>query len=340
VQIPNNRPSGGGKVANQLVNLFRENNYESYIVLPNEVYQADWLMNPAPTINIAGMKQICRSNDIIIDNWNDKYTVAETMRAKADIKIAYWQACTFCKGGNLIGDDFLINDLGYTHFWVVSKDSLNYLKKKYHRIQKWYLVNPYFELEAINQIRSGVKAKDKILCLGRKGNKYIKVAQLLFGSRIKFEVINRKFTESGFYRLCASSKFFLCTAIGIDHKYFKQFVKILLNALMMEKKYQVMSIIVPPGHKEGFSLPPAEAALCGSIVIGFAMGGGLEWMSPDTCFLAKDRSYLSLIKKIKEALSASDEDLHTIRENAFRAAKKFSKEHTWRQVEAFIQELS
>jgi len=32
VQIPNNNPSGGIKVTNQLVNLFQEHNYESYVV--------------------------------------------------------------------------------------------------------------------------------------------------------------------------------------------------------------------------------------------------------------------------------------------------------------------
>ena len=92
-------------------------------------------------------------------------------------------------------------------------------------------------------------------------------------------------------------------------------------------------------YKEGFPLPPAEAAMCGSIVIGFHMGGGLEWMSSSTCFPAKDRSYLSLMEKIREALSASDDELHTMRENAFRAVNKFNKEHTWQQIETFLSEL-
>jgi len=340
VQIPNNNPSGGVKVANQLVNLFREYNYESYVVLPNEIHQADWLIHPAPTINISKMKKLCEKSSIVIDNWPDKKTIAETMKLQARMKVFYAQGCTFPKSKSLIGDDFLKNDLGYTHFWAVSRDSLEYLKSKYPHVRSWYLVNPYFDLQSIKQTTSGIQRENKILCLSRKGKSFIQVSRLIFGSRIKFEVINRKFTEKEFYQLCASSKFFLSTAIGINHNYFKQFVKILLNTLSKEKKYEIITHIIPPGHKEGFPLPPAEAAMCGSIVIGFAMGGGLEWMSPSTCFLAKDRSYLSLIKKIKEALSAQDEELDRIRKNAFKAVSKFNKEHTWKQIESFLKSVN
>ena len=346
IQLPGNNPSGGVKVGNQLVNLFREHNYESYVVLPSEVYQADWLINPAPTIGIAKMREIVQRNDIVIDNWPDKRTLAPLLRLKAKTKIFYLQGCTFSKDNNLIGDKFLRKNLGYTHFWVVSKDSLDYLKRKYSCIPKWYLINPYFDFKAINQVISGIKRENKILCLTRKGRNYIKLANLIFGSKIKFEQIDRIFSEKEFYQLAASSKFFLSTAVGIDNHYFKKILnfkkilKIFLNIFSKEKKYSITSYIIPIGHKEGFHLPPAEAAMCSSIVIGFAMGGGLEWMSPSTCFLAKDRSYFSLIKKTQEALSCSDERLDNIRKNALKAVSKFNKGHTWQQIEAFLNELT
>lgn len=339
VQIATNQPSGGNKVANQLVNLFQEHNYESYIVLPQEVYQANWLIHPASTINIARMKKLCESDDIVIDNWLDKETIDETRKLKAKTKVFYCQGCTFYKNNTLIGDTHLKTDLGYTHFWAVSTDSLNYLTKIYPRVRSWYLINPYFNLKSIKQITSGTDRENKILCLSRKGNKYIQLAQLLFGSRINFEVINKKFTEKEFYQLCSSSNFFLSTAIGINNYYLKNLIKIIFNTFSRKKIYQVSKHVIPSGHKEGFSLPPTEAAMCGSIVIGFAMGGDLEWMTPSTCFLAKDRSYFSLVKKIKEALSASDEQLNTMKENAFRAVYKFNKEHTWQQIETFLSEL-
>lgn len=339
VQIPSNYPSGGIKVAHQLVNLFREHNYESYIVLPQKVYQADWLIYSTPTINIMRMKELCENDDIVIDNWVDKETIKETMKLKCCTKVFYAQGCTFPKSKTLIGDYFLKNDIGYTHFWTVSRDSLDYLKKTYPRVQSWHLVNPYFDLISIKQTISGIQRMNKILCLSRKGNRYIQLSQLLFGSRIKFEVIRRKFTEKEFYQLCASSKFFLNTASGVENYTYKNFVKTILNALSKNKKYEIITYVIPSGHKEGFNLPPAEAAMCGSIGIGFAMGGGLEWMSPSSCFLAKDRSYFSLIKKVKEALSTSDEQLNAMRENAFRAVSKFNKENTWQQIETFLSNI-
>ncbi len=45
------------------------------------------------------------------------------------------------------------------------------------------------------------------------------------------------------------------------------------------------------------------------------------------------------MQKIREALSASDEQLNNIRENAFMAVSKFNKEHTWQQIEAFLEEV-
>jgi len=333
VQIPTNHPSGGIKVANQLVNLFREYGYESYIVLPHDLYQADWLIHPAPTINIARMRELCESNDIVIDNWIDKNTINETKKLKAKIKVYYSQGCTFYRTKTLIGDEHLKSDLGYTHFWVVSNDSFKYLANKYPRIKKWYLVNPYFEFDIAKKILEKIKRENKILCLSRKGKMYITLAKLFFDNRIKFNIVNT-FTERECYELMASHKFFLHTAVGVNKRYFKNICNYIVG-----RKQNIMSIVSPVGHKEGFPLPAAEAAMCGAIVIGFAMGGGLEWMSPSTSFLAKDRSYFSLIKKIKEALSASDGQLNKIKENAMKAVSRFNKKHTWQQIETFLSEI-
>ena len=335
VQIPSNQPSGGIKVANQLANLFREHGYESYVVLPYDVYQANWLVHPAPVINFSRMNKICEERDIIIDNSNDKVLFTQTMQSKARIKVYYAQGCSFNKTSDTMGDDFLRNSFGYTHYWAVSNDSLKYLTYKYPRIKKWYLVSPYFEFDVVRRIiKEKVEREDKILCLPRKGKTYIWLAQFLFKDKIEFNVIDR-FTEKEGYELMASCKFFLSTAIGVDRQHIRNIVRFFKYG---STKYNY-SVVIPPGHNEGFNLPPAEAAMCGSIVIGFAMGGGLEWMAPDTCFLAKDRSYFSLIKRIREALSASDEEIDTMRENAFMAVSKFNKNNTWKQIEEFLSDL-
>lgn len=326
-------------MANQLVNLFQEHDYESYIVVPGEVITANWMIKPAPTISIKEMVKLCDGNDIIIENWIDKNVLSTIQKLKCRTKVIYYQGVTSYKNGQLIGDDPIKYNLGYTHFWVVSEDSYRYLSKKYHDYpnmvsKRWYLVSPYFEHFIIASLRKETKKRQNaILCLSRKGKSYISFAKALLGNKIRFDLINRKFTEIEAYELMTKYKFFLSTAIGVSPQYIKNIGRSLIRG-----KTDFVKVINP--YKEGFPLPPAEAALCGSIVIGFAMGGGTEWMSPNTCFLVKDRSYFSLVKRIKEALFASEEQLNVMGENAFKAVSKFTKENTWQQIEAFLNELS
>lgn len=330
VRIPSNKPSGGIKVANQLVSLFRERGIESLLVVNEEPHIANWMINPAPVISVDDLMRTCKTNDIIIDNWIDKYTIETTEKLNAKTKIYYSQGSTFCKNKNLIGDDHLKTGKIYTHYWAVSTDAQRILEFKYPKTGKWYLVHPYFEQDLITSLRKNIKKREEaVLCLARKGKSFILSAKLILGHKIRLDVINKEFTEMEIYELMTKYKFFLSTAVGVSPQYIKNIVRPFTIG-----KTGFVKIINP--YKEGFPLPPAEASLCGSIVIGFAMGGGLEWMSPSSCFLAKDRNYFSLLKKIKEALSASDEELNTMREVAFRAVCKFNKEHTWQQIETFL----
>lgn len=334
IQIPSNQPSGGIKVANQLANLFKEHDYRAWVVLPENAYPADWLINPAPAINSKEMIKICQENDIIIDNWLDKKTIALTKKLKAKIKIFYSQGCTFYKSKTLVGDEHFKKDLGYTHFWTISQDSLNYLSQKYPLINKWYLVSPFFDFESAAQITAKTRRENKILAFRRKGLSYIMLAQLLYGLNVKFEIAHT-FTEEEGHKLMASSKFFLSTAVGVNKQHLQNTLKCLRYG---SNKYNI-SVIIPDKPREGFPLPPTEAAMCGCIVIGFAMGGGLEWMSNKTCFLAQDRSYSSLILQIKRALSATEKQLNQVKKEAFRAISKFNKENTWKQIEKFLSEV-
>jgi len=334
VRIPSNRPSGGIKVANQLVNLFIERGVESLLVVNGEPYVANWMITPAPVISVDELMKTCKSNDIVIDNWIDRYTIETTKKLNAKIKIYYSQGSTFCKNKNLIGDDHLKTGKIYTHYWAVSTDAQRILESKYPKTGRWHLVHPYFEQDLIASSRKNItKREEAILCLARKGKSFILSTKLVLGHKIRLDVINREFTEMEIYELMAKYKFFLSTAVGVSPEYIKNIVRPLIRG-----KTGFSWVINP--YKEGFPLPPSEAALCGSIVIGFAMGGGLEWMSPSACFFAKDRSYFSLMKKVRDALSASDDQLNEIRGNAFRAVGRFNKEHTWQQIETFLSELS
>lgn len=329
VRIPHNRPSGGIKVANQLVNLFREKGIDSFIVVNEEYHMANWMINPAPVITVESLIKACGANDIIIDNWIDQYTVETTKKLNAKTKIYYSQGSTFCKSRNLIGDDHLKMGSIYTHYWTVSTDAKKILESNYPKTGRWHLVHPYFEHDTIAYFRENVKQrKNAILCLSRKGKSFILFIRFALKGKIRIDVISKSFTEIEIYRLMAKYNFFLSTAIGISSQYLKNIARVLAGK-------STLRIINP--SREGFPLPPVEAALCGSIVIGFSMGGGLEWMSPSTCFLARDKSYISLLKKIKEAFSASSEHLNTLRENAIKSLYKFNKENTWQQIAVFLK---
>ncbi len=340
VQLPANTPSGGMKVGNQIVNLFNDHGYEAYVVLPHEVYQANWLIQPAPVINIARMKEVCGSNDIIIDNWPDRDTTEVTMRLPASTKVFYMQGCTFIRSKNLIGDDYFKRNVGYTHFWIFTSDIMEYLKERYPKAQyppseKWHIVTSYLNLESSREIMRTAERGNGMLAFARKGRFYIETARLVYGGRINFDVIHSEFTESEAYKLYASHKFFLSTVMRVPDQRLRNIVRFLRDGTTEGN----FSVISPPAHRIGSSLVPAEAAMCGAIVVGFVTGGKSEWMTPSTCFLAKPESYFSLLLKIREALSAPEEQLNAMRENAFGAVSKLNKENTWRQIEAFLNVL-
>lgn len=333
VSLPHNLPSGGNKVGNQLVNLFRQHGFESYVVLPREVRSAEWMMEPAPVINLSRFKQLCRRQDILIENWYDRQVVAETMATPASVKIYYPQASVFYKSESLLGDELLRRDFGYTHFWAVSDTSRQVLEHNYPRIQRWHVVNPYFEFEKSQVVTAGLQRKPEVLAFPRKGRLFIYPMRLRYGHKIRFRLASR-FTESEGYGLFASHKCFLATATGVT----SQILRNALRWLRHGNRKHHLYVVPDRGHREGFPLPPAEAAMCGAIVVGFAMGGGLEWMSPSTCFLAEDRDYLSLSRKLREALDASPETLEEMRNNAFRAVSRFGRENTWRQIQSFFEQ--
>jgi hypothetical protein len=341
VQLPYNDPSGGIKVGNQIVNLFNEHGYDSYVVLPGEPYQANWLIKPAPVINIARMMELCGKDDIIIDNWPDRETTEVAMSLTARTKVFYFQGCTFFRSKNLIGDDYFKRDVGYTHFWINTNDVLEYLKKRYPEaiyppIEKWYVVTPYLEFESSREITQRTNRTNGILAFARKGRSYIEIARLVYGNRINFHIVNSIFTESEAYELYASYKFFLSTVVRVPDQHLLNIARFLRYGTTERN----LLVISPPAHRIGSSLVPAEAAMCGSIVVGFVTGGESEWMSPSTCFMAKPESYSSLLMKIREALAAPEEQLNTMKENAFRAVSKLNKESTWQQIEAFLNTLS
>jgi glycosyltransferase involved in cell wall biosynthesis len=109
--------------------------------------------------------------------------------------------------------------------------------------------------------------------------------------------------------------------------------KKLISKDLREREKHRNSWLVPAGHLLGFPMSAAEAAWLGTGVIGFAMGGGLEWMSQETCFLARDRDEDSLLNSIEEVLNTPTTKLQEKIDNARLSVSRFTKEHTWNQIQ-------
>ena len=66
ISAPHNRPSGGTKYLNLFVNLFNDKGITSYMVLPQEPIQSDFLNQPAPVIDACKMLEMCSSDDVTL----------------------------------------------------------------------------------------------------------------------------------------------------------------------------------------------------------------------------------------------------------------------------------
>jgi len=328
-----NRPSGGTKVINQTARLFSEKGHRAYVVIPGEPYRARFISDPAETIGFADMVSRCRREDIIIDGWPLKESWEATKKAKAERKVFWQHGASIPIGWNFVGPKIFAPDSIYTHHWNVSGACRDYLQGKYN-LSKIDIVHPFFNTPSLNKYasRRHVRARRGILCLGARGSSVLPYILRTFSPRTKITVIYGRYHEEEFFRELLCHKFLVSLDQGIGNPPFWFRLKRRALSLVSARERYKNFWLVPPGHLLGFPMPPAEAAVLGTVVIGFAMGGGLEWMSEQNCFLAKDRNLKSLLLNIKRALNTSKEELQTIAERGFRATSKFTKAHTWQQI--------
>lgn len=339
VQLPSNGPSGGVKVANQLVNLFRDKGYDAYIVLPSGPRAADWLLKPAPVISQQEMVRLCQSQDLVVDNWPDLKSYSITASLPARTKIFYSQGCTYLRGRQYLGDSYFTARLCYTHYWFVSRDSLEYVASKYPSAMSpmprdWAVVHPYLEFELAASVNTVVRGPG-ILAFSRKGPSHIRAIQIFGRLDRDIEVVD-KFTEAESYTMYSTHRFFLHTPTGLSAvgRRLRNWLRLLKGA----DPDELFWVVSPEGRREGFSLPGAEAAMCGAVVVGFAMGGGREWMAEGNCFIAKDHSYQSLIANIREATSKPDDELNSVAARARLAVGRFTRENTWNQISESLRD--
>ena len=327
-----NRPSGGGKVLNQVCNLFREKGYESYVVVPGEPELATWMGDPPPVMTLKDMARMCRKEDIIIDAWQETEIWEATMSCPAKVKVFWSHGASIPIGVGYVGAKVFQPDGGYTHHWNVSRACQKYVAETYH-LEGIDIVHPFFDDDIMKRF---LAEKDKyqrsgILCVGRRGGSYIPYIVSKFCPKNKVTVIHGSFHISELYESLLRHRYFVSTDYGVRAHGLRRRAGLLIRSFL-KREIPRNTWLVPKGNILGFPMTPAEAAWLGVVVIGFPMGGGLEWMNQDNCFMAKDGDLESLLNAIEQAINSDEGTLNQIAENAFNSVKVFNKENTWSEI--------
>src|SRR3989339_411475 len=333
-----NRPSGGTKVMHQIANLFIEKGYKSYVVVEDDS-ECTFLCHPAPSLSFQDFEKQIKAEDITITFWTSR-KIVESIDKKINYKrILWYHGASLPTGKNALGEYSFSKESPFTQFWNVSKVCAEYLEQKYSLSKKMGIVYPFFDTEEIQKHQNDVDKykRNGILMLARRGKKYIDLVKKKMGNKTKITILEPPYHEEEFFNLLLKHKFFVSVDPGVDNfisinRIFKNGIKCAIDSDFRTKYVNRHKWIVPEGHLLGFPMPPIEAALLGCTVIGFAMGGGLEWMNTGNCFLAHDRDKKSLLDNIQKALGADETTLEMKRQSAYESTQKFTREHTWVQL--------
>jgi glycosyltransferase involved in cell wall biosynthesis len=97
------------------------------------------------------------------------------------------------------------------------------------------------------------------------------------------------------------------------------------NETQVASLLQKSDIFLAVSRTEGFGCPPAEAALCGTLVVGYHGKGGKDWMTPSTYIPAKDP--MEIISNIKHViLNDSQQEIRANARHAILAEYNFKQE--------------
>ena len=348
IKVPNIVLSGGIKVAFQLARLFLDKGHEAFVCTPDGARRrANYFLRArsVPIIPLRKVPEMSGPSDLSIDNWPSSQMRSISNRTKG-FRVFYSQGCSNYNSSFRKGFDVSYldrpNGWGIDMGWAVSQPSLAWLRKA-HPTQGWYYVPPYFEHACMAELCKDAPApsSSSVLTYDHKGRPYwhriydtYRQRQFPAGT-VTFGRIKRPMSEMDVYRMCCRYGIFLATAD---------------DPRCGSNQYDGPGGVNGSGHNrmEGFPLPPAEAALLGCCVAGWAMGGGREWMDSTSCFLAADPdyraghrfdqvAYAGLCKVLEDALNADG----SVRAAKVAAARKklsrFTAEHTWHHVEVALK---
>lgn len=322
--LPHNNPSGGIKVVNEFVNLCNEKGYESYLCLPeNELNPASFLNTPAPIMSLDKMISISTQNDFIISCWQSKIEFNAVKLSQAKMKVFWQHGLLISNTKHDVGDEVYISNI-FNKYANVSHACGEYIQNKYNK--EIYIINPFFDF--VNEDYSESHKREGFILLARRGSEYIPlIKKYLKEKKQSLTILHEPFSNQHFLNLLKLHKFFISIDNGLKYTLtFKEKVKgKKINWVKHSKNYL------------GFPVPPLEAAQSKTSIIGFAMGGGLEWMSNNNTFLAIDDSIEDLLSNIDKAINTDHQKLEDKINLAFDDTLKFTKENSWNQLKQVLE---
>ncbi|MBI4437474.1 glycosyltransferase [Candidatus Uhrbacteria bacterium] len=319
---------------NQVAVLFQDRGFESYVVPADGSGQATFLDRPARTIGIDEYARRLRHEDITIDFWPDKRLMEIASQKKNATRIFWQHGASIPIGGTTVGDAIFRPGNPYTQHWNVSRACAEYFQKHYDLSMP--VVHPFFDSPTMREYQQQPPVpREGFLLLARRGQRHLPaIAKKLAGQRVT--IMQEPYHERDFFNALLDHTFFVSTDDGIHAPSLVRRTKNKLRALLSKRERKTQRQrnrwFIPEGHLLGFPMPPAEAAWLGCIVIGFAMGGGREWMNEHNCFLAKDGDAISLLTNIDHALAASEDARRCIRTQARLDTARFTSEKTWESL--------
>jgi hypothetical protein len=344
--VPSNNPSGGAKVANQIVNLFLKKGFESFLAtLETEPKKASFLKEPAPVISLEDFKRTCSAGDIVITFWQHKEILAAIKDCPAKNKIFWQHGVIIPRYADFNGEEYFKPGI-FTDYWNVSAACADYIKERYG-IPEIKIVHPFFDDKTLLEYfqKKGEYKREGVLLLRRRGQEAISDIISLIPEQ-KITILPKTFSDAELYEQLIRHEFFISTDNGVEgailiknklHRRLKRLRRILSGLLKnKDKEGGQNGWVRPKKNLLGFPVSACEAAWLGAVVIGFPMGGGLEWMNNDNMYQARDNDLDSLLQKTREALNENKKNLSVRKELALAAVKKFNQENTWKQISEYL----
>jgi len=271
------------------------------------------------------MLEMCSDDDVIIDGWQLDETYNSTYVAPARRKIFWHHGCSVPIGKGYKGEQVYSVDSCYTEYWNVSDACSDYIKSRYgvesSVLQLFAPDNP----DKLYSRSLDYKNRKGILLLWARGAwRILKMLRQISSTTVT--IVYPGYSENTWYDLLYRHRLFVSVDQGVRSTPLWQRTKYRLFG--KENNYWK----VPSSRLLGFPTPPFESALCGCAVVGAPMGGGLEWMNQDNCYLAEDLNFESLLGQVDLALSASDQQLERKALSAFESVRIFDKEKAWSRI--------